>query len=175
MFLSPYYLACLPETVTVAEKGADAFSNARARGMMVQSGGGKFYSVWRGHEPTEQYAYMDGIPLWANPKREQQGYPLPHMWYYLFRPYLIGANYLTVECMPGSLFQDVDGDGQYELSTLGHIAKRLFEFTDRFPDRGIPYAPMALLMDYQRSWPATEYPMGTTYCGFNLPSTTPTR
>ena len=29
--------------------------------------------------------------------------------------------------------------------------------------------PVALLMDYHRSWPHVEYPMGTTYGGFNLP------
>jgi hypothetical protein len=169
MYLSPYRLACLPETVTVAEKGADAFSNARARGVMRQSGGRKLYFVWRGHEPTEQYAYLDDHPLFANPRRQRQGYPLPHVWYYLFRPYLIGANYATVEGFPENLVQDPDGDGQYELSTLGHIVHSLLEFVDRFPQRGIPYAPVALLMDYDRSWPHVEYPMGTTYAGFNLP------
>ena len=169
MFVSPYYLACLPQTITIGEKGADAFSNARGRGMMRQSGGRKAYYVWRGHEPTEQYAYLDNSALWANPKREQQGYPLPHLWYYLFRPYLIGANYAVVEGMPASLCQDVDGDGQYELSTLGHIANKLLDFADRFPDRGVAYAPVALLMDYDRSWPHVHYPMGTTYFGANLP------
>lgn len=169
MFVSPYYLVCRPETVTVGEKGADAFSNARGRGMMRQAGGRKVYFVWRGHEPTEQYAYLDNHPLFARPDREEQGYPLPHLWYYLFRPYLIGANYATVECMPGSLCQDPDGDGQYELSTLGHIVKKLFDFIDRFPERGTPYAPVALLLDYHRSWPHLHYPMGTTYFGYNLP------
>ena len=144
MFLSPYYLACRPETVTVGEKGADAFSNARARGVMRQSGGRKFYYVWRGHEPTEQYAYLDDHPLFARPDREEQGYPLPHLWYYLFRPYLIGANYATVECMPGSLVQDPDGDGQYELLDPGTHRQTPLRLQRSFPG---PRNPLC------RPWP----------------------
>ncbi len=149
MFVSPFFLASLPQTVCVAEKGADAFKNARARGVMRQSGGSKFYFTWRGHEPTERYGYF--LRGWYSaPGREEWGYPLPHLWYYMFRPFLIGANYSIIESMPGSLVQDVEGDGQYELSTLGHIAESLFDFIKRHPDRGTPYAPVALLRNYNR-------------------------
>jgi len=167
MFLSPYHIADMPNVTTVAEKGADAFANARARGIMRQTGGGKIYYTWRGHEPTERYAYYDRG--WFSTNREEWGYPLPHLWYYLFRPYLMGANYSIVEGMPASWVQDIEDDGQYELSTLGHIAKAMLDFADRHPDRGVPYAPVALLTEYTRDWPTCYSAGGTTYGSVALP------
>ena len=167
MFMSPYHVASLPNTTTGAEKGADAFRNARARGLMRQSGGNKFYFTWRGHEPTERYGYFDRG--WYSIKREEWGYPLPHLQYYIFRPYLVGANYSVIEGMPGSLYQDIEGDGQHELSTLGHIAKAMLDYVDRHPDRGVPYAPVGLLMEYSRAWPSIYHTGGSTYSSYRLP------
>ncbi|MCK5804276.1 MAG: hypothetical protein KAI66_15670, partial [Lentisphaeria bacterium] len=149
MYVSPHFLASLPQTTCVAEKGADAFSNARAKGVMRQAGGGKFYFTWRGHEPTERYGYFRR-GWYATPARQEWGYPLPHLWYYLFRPFFIGANYSIVEGMPGSLVQDVEEDGRYELSTLGHIAASLFDYMERVPERGTAYSAVALLRNYDR-------------------------
>ena len=167
MFLSPYHIAGLPNTTTVAEKGADAFMNARARGVMRQSGGGKFFFTWRGHEPTERYGYFQRG--WYSINREEWGYPLPHLWYYIFRPFLIGANYSVIEGVPASLYRDVEGDGQFEHTILGHIARALFDYTDRHPDRGVPYAPVALLMEYTRDWPSIYHSGGTTYSVCQVP------
>ncbi|MBT7304788.1 MAG: hypothetical protein HN849_34990, partial [Victivallales bacterium] len=167
MFLSPYHIVDMPNVTTVAEKAADAFRNAHARGLMRQSGGNKIYYTWRGHEPTERYMYPKRG--WYSINREEWGYPLPHLWYYIFRPYLIGANYAVTEGFPGSLMQDIEGDGQHELSTLGHIAKRMIDFTHRHPVRGTPYAAVGLLLDYNRDRPTCYSTGGTTYSSVRLP------
>ena len=164
MYVGSYHLASLPETVCVAEKGADAFAAARLRGMNRQFGGGKFQFVWRGHEPTEMWAYFDRA--WFTTRGDEWGMPLPHIWYYLYRPYLIGASYYVNEGIPASCMQDIEGDGQMELSTLGYILKDMLDFVDRHPERGVAVAPIALMLDYNRSFPGR----GVTYFGYNLPN-----
>ena len=164
MYVGSYHLASLPNTNTVAEKAADALSNARARGTTRQFGGGKFYFVWRGHEPTEMYSYYNRG--WFTIRGDEWGLPLPHVRYYIWRPYLIGANYYVNEGFPGSCMQDLEDDGQYELSTLGYIMKDMLDFADRHPDRGTAYSPIALMLDYNRAFSRA----GTTYTGYNLPN-----
>jgi len=169
MFLSPYYLASRSDVMTVAEKGADDFAGARARGMIRQSGGKKVFYTWRGHEPTEKYAYFkNGARLSCRQDRAEQGLPLPHMWYYLFNPYFKGANYSTIESMTGSLIQNIEGDGNYQLSTLGYIFNKMIDYTERHPDRGVAYTPVALLMDYNHD--SGHFSQnGTTYSSANIP------
>jgi len=164
MYVGNYHLASLPETVAVGDKGADAFMNARSRGTMRQVGGNKFYFVWRGHEPTEMYGYFNRA--WFTTRGDEWGLPLPHVWYYIYRPYLVGANYYVNEGFPGSCIQDIEGDGQLELSTLGYILKDMLDFVDRHPDRGVAYSPIALMLDYNRAFGAS----GATYFGYNLPN-----
>ena len=110
------------------------------------------------------YAYIRRA--WYTTRGDEWGLPLPHIWYYLYRPYLIGANYYINEGIPGSCIQDVEGDGQFELSTLGYIYKDLLDFVDRHPDRGIVYTPVALMLDHNRAFGGR----GTTYAGYNLPN-----
>jgi len=164
MYVGAYHLASLPNTIAVGEKGADAFAAARLRGMSRQNGGNKFLVCWRGHEPTEMYGYFDRA--WFTTRGDEWGMPLPHLWYYLYRPYLIGANYYVNEGIPASCIQDIEGDGQLELSTLGIILKDMLDFTQRHPDRGVPIAPIALMLDYDRSFPRR----GVSYFGYNLPN-----
>ena len=71
--------------------------------------------------------------------------------------------------MPSSLYQDIEGDNQYELSTLGNIAKALLDYVDRHPDRGVPYAPVGLLMEYTRGRPSIYHTGGSTYSSCRLP------
>ncbi len=164
MYVGNYHLAGLPGVRCVAEKGADAFTHARARGTIRQSGGDKFYFVWRGHEPTEMYGYFKRA--WYTIRGDEWGLPLPHLRYYIFRPYLIGTNGYTNEGFVSSCIQDVEGDGQLELSTIGHLLKDMLDLADRQPERGVPYASVALLLDYNRAIPAIR----TSYAGYNLPN-----
>ncbi|MBN1444840.1 MAG: discoidin domain-containing protein [Candidatus Omnitrophica bacterium] len=161
MFLSPYYIASMEENITVGEKGADAYANAQARGIMRQSGGNKFFLVWRGHEPTERYGYYSNA--WYTTRGDDWGYPLPHIWYYIFRPFLIGASYYVNEGFPGSLYHDMEGDGNLKLTATGYIFRDMLDFVGRHPERGVPYAPVALLQDYNR-----VSPLGL-FMGYKLP------
>ena len=162
MYVGCYHLASLPDTRCVAEKGADAFSAARLRGMNRQFGGNKFQFVWRGHEPTEMYGYFNRA--FYTTRGDEWGLPLPHIWYYLYRPYLIGANCYVNEGIPSSCIQDIEGDEQLELSTIGYIYRDMLDFVDRHPVRGVVYAPIALMLDYNRGFGSN----GTTYPGYNL-------
>jgi len=165
MYVGNYHLASLDSTVAVGEKGADAFAAARMRGMNRQFGGGKLQVCWRGHEPTEMWSYHERA--WYEQSREVPwGLPLPHVWYYLYRPYLIGASYYVNEGIPGSCMQDIEDDGQTELSTLGYILKDMLDFVDRHPERGTIVSPVALMLDYDRSVPRR----GVSYFGYNLPN-----
>jgi len=164
MYVGSYHLASLPSTIAVGEKGADAFAAARLRGMSRQFGGDKFLVCWRGHEPTEMYGYFNRA--WYTTRGDEWGMPLPHIWYYLYRPYLIGASYYVNEGIPSSCIRDIEGDGQLELSTLGIILKDMLDFVDRHPERGTPIAPIALMLDYERSFPRR----GVSYFGYNLPN-----
>lgn len=164
MWLSPFHVAAQSNVVAVAEKGADAFTNARGRGMMRQTGGNKFYLVWRGHEPLERYGYSERA--WFSTRGDDWGYPLPHLWYYIFRPYLVGANCYVNE-MNAFPVRDVAGDGNPELSTTGLILKDMLDFVDRFPDRGVTYAPVGLMLDVDRGR-LTQEP-GQNFLGFRLP------
>lgn len=152
MWLNPWCVIRNPNVTTVAEKGADALSNARARGVIRQSGGDKLYFTWRGHEPTERYGYE--TKNWqCRLERDDWGYPLALVNYYFFRPFLIGANCALIESHPGLWIQDLEADGQFELSELGRLGKRMLDYTRRHPERGSPYAPVALLKDYNRYLP----------------------
>ncbi|HRU05623.1 MAG TPA: NPCBM/NEW2 domain-containing protein [Candidatus Brocadiia bacterium] len=163
MGLSPFHMATNFDIRAVGEKGATPFHAARGLGMLRQAGGDKMLCFWLGHEPTERHAYFKSG--WYSTRGEEWGMPLQLLTYYFFRPYLIGGNMLSVEAFPGSAIQDIEDDGQYELSTVGHIGRAVLDFCDRHPDRGVPYSPIALLLDASRPIGAA----GTTYFGYNLP------
>ncbi len=149
MFLSPYMIAEMPNVVTVASKAGDARQFALQRGVARQSGGGKFLLCWRGHEPTERYSYMTG-GIFNLPDRENWGYPLPHIKYYIFRPYLLGENYYMNEGFPGGLIHDMDGNGTFQLTALGRITKDMLDYANRQPERGTVYTPVALVQGWDR-------------------------
>jgi hypothetical protein len=163
MYVGNYHLATLKDTVAIAEKGSDSLSNARAKGMMCQAGGNKFYFIWGSQGPIQMYGYF--TRAWNSIRGDAWGIPLPLVNYYIFRPFLIGANQYMNETMPLSCIQDLEGDGQYELSTLGHIVKDMLDYADRHPDRGVTYTPVGLMIDYNRAFGNFK---GTTYFGYNI-------
>ncbi|MEI8244649.1 MAG: discoidin domain-containing protein [Lentisphaerota bacterium] len=150
MYLSPYTIAEMPNVVTVASKGGDARLLALQRGVARQSGGGKFMLSWRGGEPTTRYAYRKSS-LYNFPDRGNWGYPLPHLKYYIFRPYLLGLNYYMNEGFPESLIHDMDGNGTFQLTELGRITKDLMDYANRVPERGTVYTPVALVQGWDRA------------------------
>ncbi len=150
MYLSPYAIAeARKELVCVAAKGGDAHLLALLRGVNRQSGGNKFLLSWRGHEPLEQYAYYTRD--WYNrPDRENWGYPLPHLQYYIFRPFLLGLNYYMNEGFPGSLIYDLEGNRTFRLTPTGRIVKKLIDYMKRQPEQGTVYTPVALVQGWYR-------------------------
>jgi hypothetical protein len=64
--------------------------------------------------------------------------------------YMGGANVVVAEGGALNCFkaQQPGPDGTLPLSTLGQEAARFYRFTRRHPNRGIPYAPIALLLPF---------------------------
>lgn len=76
----------------------------------------------------------------------------------MYLAYLNGATFLTNEDWPQAFFQpSVAGDygSPWKLSPHGEALKEWFAFTQRNPDRGVSYTPVALLMDYHHGWSAS--------------------
>jgi NPCBM/NEW2 domain/F5/8 type C domain len=163
MFVANFHMAMNMDVRAVGEKGATPFHAARARGMMRQGGGNMMFSIWRGHEPTERYAYPTSH--WYTTRGDDWGMPFQLMPYYFFRPYLIGGHHMVVESYPGTGIMDIEGDGQYELTPIGHIGKELLDFVERHPERGTVYTPVGLMIDQCRNVGR----VGTSHNGYNLP------
>jgi len=69
--------------------------------------------------------------------------------------YLSGANIVLSESWPEAYCKDKDNDGTWELSPHGEVMKEWYTFTQRNPERGISYTPVALLLPFshgQSSW-----------------------
>gem|GEM_PF-2824859 len=92
-----------------------------------------------------------------NPSGSSCGIPFSLARRSLYHAYYAGANYLDFEEQPQGFVQDKNGDGVYELSPFGEILKDFFAFSQKHPDRGVAYTPIALLLDYYHGWtPVTE-------------------
>lgn len=66
--------------------------------------------------------------------------------------FLSGANLIHQECTDTSYWY-VDKKGKKRLSPLGETAQKFVDFsTKRHPDRGVPYAPVAVMLDYYHGW-----------------------
>jgi len=63
---------------------------------------------------------------------------------------MAGANVVVAEGGALNCFksQQPGPDGTLSLSTLGEKAAYFYRFTRRHPDRGVPYAPVALLLPF---------------------------
>lgn len=157
-----FYLASLNGNRTVGEKIHSYLGSAFCRGAMRQFGGNKFWMLFGPNEPT---GLLSSHVSTANIE-DENGYPYSHARIFVYQPYLAGVSYYLNEGFVSTLFWDVENDGHYELSPLGHLVKEMVDFTQRHPDRGIAYAPVALLMDWERT--ITDRRTGTTF-GTYLP------
>ncbi|MFA6176660.1 MAG: hypothetical protein WC765_08800 [Phycisphaerae bacterium] len=73
----------------------------------------------------------------------------------MYLSYLNGATFSASESWPEGFFQPtVEGDynSTWKLSPHGETLKKWFEFTMQNPERGVSYAPIALLLDYYHGW-----------------------
>lgn len=155
-----FYLTSLNRTV--GEKVHTYLGGALCRGAMRQFGGNKFWMLYGPNEPT---GLLSSHVNTSNINYEN-GYPYSHARIFVYQPYLAGINYYLNEGFSKTLFWDLENDGHYELSALGHLVKEMFDFTQRHPNRGITYTPVALLMDWERT--TADRRTGTTF-GTYLP------
>jgi len=73
----------------------------------------------------------------------------------LYQGYLSGATFVQHEsdAFHGSIWvEDYGRKGNYRMSPMGTATRRWFDFTRRHPDRGVAYAPFAVMIDANHGW-----------------------
>ena len=68
----------------------------------------------------------------------------------LFLVYMSGASFVQHEAKPW--VHDMDSDAVYEISEEGKMMRDWFDFTRRYPDRGISYTPIGILLDWNHGF-----------------------
>ncbi len=76
--------------------------------------------------------------------------------YYLY--YMGGASAIYLEQGYDQFFKPGPGENPLQLNPLGRITDEFIRFAERHPDRGTPYAPVAILLDPAHGWEMTDYP-----------------
>ncbi|MFN2531144.1 MAG: hypothetical protein ABR555_07600 [Pyrinomonadaceae bacterium] len=76
--------------------------------------------------------------------------------YYLY--YMSGASAIYLEQGFDQFFKPGPGDHPFQLNPLGRITDEFVRFAERHPDRGVPYTPIAFLLDSAHGWDMTDYP-----------------
>ncbi len=76
--------------------------------------------------------------------------------YYLY--YMAGASAIYLEQGFDQFFKPGPGEHPFELNPLGRITDEFVRFAERHPDRGVPYTPIAFLLDPAHGWDMTDYP-----------------
>ncbi len=84
-----------------------------------------------------------------------------------FLGYLSGASIVQPETYPYAFWKYKDnkyGD-QYELSPHGKAMKEMYDFSRKYPDRGVSYAPVALLLPWNHAQACFG---GSSWCFFPM-------
>jgi hypothetical protein len=76
--------------------------------------------------------------------------------YYLY--YMSGASAIYLEQGHDQFFKPGPGEHPFELNPLGRISDEFVRFVEKHPDRGIPYTPIAFLLDPAHGFEMTDYP-----------------
>lgn len=76
--------------------------------------------------------------------------------YYLY--YMAGASAIYLEQGFDQFFKPGPGEHPFQLNPLGRITDEFIRFAEKHPDRGIPYTPVAFLLDPAHGWDMTDYP-----------------
>ena len=77
----------------------------------------------------------------------------------LYLGYLSGGTLVHHEsdAFAGSIWLENYGEqGRYRMSPFGLATRRWFDLTQRHPDRGVPYAPFAVMVDANHGWCPAE-------------------
>jgi hypothetical protein len=76
--------------------------------------------------------------------------------YYLY--YMSGASAIYLEQGFDQFFKPGPGDHAFQLNPLGRITDEFIRFAEKHPDPGVPYTPIAFLLDPAHGWEMTDYP-----------------
>jgi hypothetical protein len=76
--------------------------------------------------------------------------------YYLY--YMSGASAIYLEQGFDQFFKPGPGEHPFQLNPLGRITEEFIHFAEKHPDPGIPYTPIAFLLDPAHGWDMTDYP-----------------
>jgi hypothetical protein len=76
--------------------------------------------------------------------------------YYMY--YMSGASAIYLEQGFDQFFKPGPGEHPFQLNPLGRITDEFLRFAEKHPDRGVPYTPMAFLLDPAHGWDMTDYP-----------------
>ncbi|HEY0173071.1 MAG TPA: hypothetical protein VGB98_18825 [Pyrinomonadaceae bacterium] len=76
--------------------------------------------------------------------------------YYLY--YMAGASAVFLEQGFDQFFKPGPGEHPYQLNPFGRITDEFVRFAGAHPDRGVPYTPVAFLLDPAHGWDMTDYP-----------------
>ena len=68
--------------------------------------------------------------------------------------YLSGASWLINEAGGNNAFYpEKEDDGYYKLTPHGRVFQKIYDFVKKNPDRGIPYTPFGIVLDYYHGLP----------------------
>ena len=76
--------------------------------------------------------------------------------YYLY--FMSGASAIYLEQGFDQFFKPGPGEHPFQLNPVGRITDEFVRFAAKHPDRGVPYTPIAFLLDPAHGWDMTDYP-----------------
>jgi len=76
--------------------------------------------------------------------------------YYFY--YMSGAAAIYLEQGGDQFFKPGPAEHEFQLNPLGKITEEFMRFAEKHPDRGVPYTPIAFLLDPAHGWDMTDYP-----------------
>ena len=76
--------------------------------------------------------------------------------YYLY--YMSGASAIYLEQGFDQFFKPGPGEHPFQLNPLGRITEEFVRFAGKHPDPGVPYTPIAFLLDPAHGFEMTDYP-----------------
>ncbi len=76
--------------------------------------------------------------------------------YYFY--YMSGAAAIYLEQGGDQFFKPGPAEHEFQLNPLGKITEEFMHFAEKHPNRGVPYTPIAFLLDPAHGWDMTDYP-----------------
>ncbi|HWN09150.1 MAG TPA: hypothetical protein VNO50_07785 [Pyrinomonadaceae bacterium] len=76
--------------------------------------------------------------------------------YYFY--YMSGAAAIYLEQGGDQFFKPGPNEHEFQLNPLGKITEEFMRFAEKHPNRGVPYTPIAFLLDPAHGWDMTDYP-----------------